>query len=76
MATTEPRYVVRYGDAGPRIVDRIEHRFAPFTDGGIAADTAALLLAARRSVPVIWITPSQMDDIDELARTTRAHGNG
>jgi hypothetical protein len=75
MATTEPRYVVRYGDAGPRIVDRIEHRFAPFTDGGIAADTAALLLADR-PVRVIWITPSQMDDIDELARTTRAHGNG
>jgi hypothetical protein len=75
MATTEPRYVVRYGDAGPRIVDSIEHRFAPFTDGGIAADTAALLLADR-PVRVIWVTPSQMDDIDELARTTRAHGNG
>lgn len=73
--TTEPRYVLEHGPAGPRILDTERDVFAPFTDDRIARDVTSALNAGKTPY-VLWVDPSYMGDLDDLARITEAHGNG
>lgn len=73
--TTEARYVLEHGPAGPRILDTERDVFAPCTDDRITRDVTAALNAGKTPY-VLWVDPSYMADLDDLARITAAHGNG